>query len=416
MATEKAKSARPWLVLAGGDFAYKGIMAIYWVLLARQMGTDDLGVLALANAIAMPAYAILDAGLTTHLIKDYSDTGGLMPRHRGRVRKRLSLALLLPLPLAGLAWILGGGFTAGLATILMCLAYCSDFSGQIMLAPARSASRMEPDAAVRMIQSVGAVILSVALLANGLNSPVWIALASTVSYGFAIYPPLRIWRRSHGWSSFSEDIQPESREEMAITQGTIALTAFSRLDSLLVQALLGSVALATYTVAFKLVEVARLLPGAVSRIVLSHSSEEGPEQYSLRKHLKTSIILGAVGALGLIVAGPFLLGLLFGDKYMDLAGPTIRIIGLSIIPFSVMISACMYAVGSGRAGVMRKVMIEGVIVLVAAMVALGELFDLEGAAIGMLIAQVFVAARFWPFLSLRLANPSIEDTPVAKLD
>jgi hypothetical protein len=39
-------------------------------------------------------------------------------------------------------------------------------------------------------------------------------------------------------------------------------------------------------------------------------------------------------------------------------------------------------------------MVEGVLVLVLSMALMAEMFDLEGAAIGMLTAQVWVALRF----------------------
>jgi O-antigen/teichoic acid export membrane protein len=380
--------------LAGGDFAYKGIMAAYWILLARKLSTDQLGVIALANAIGMPAYAILDAGLTTHLIKDYSDARGLVPHHRERVRRRMKIALVLPIPLAGLGWILGGTPVAALATLLISFAYCSDFGGQVMLAPARALTRMEPDAVVRVIQSVGTVVFSVVLIVGGNTNPAWIAAASTLAYLLAMIPAVRIWRGSHGWADFTEDDQPDDPETKSITQGTIAMTAFGRLDSLLVQALLGSAALASYTVAFKLIEVARLLPGALSRIVLAHSSSQGPEEYSLRSHLRTAIMLGALGTVVLVLAGPLLIGILFGDQYVDLAGPTIRIIGFSTIPFAVMSAAAMYAVGSGNAKVLRRVMLEGLVVLIVAMAGLAELFGLEGAALGMLVGQSYVGIRF----------------------
>jgi O-antigen/teichoic acid export membrane protein len=352
----------------------------------------------LANAIGLPAYAILDAGLTTHLIKDYSDARGVAPHHRERVRRRMKIALVLPIPLAGLGWILAGTPAAALATLLISYAYCSDFTGQVMLAPARALTRMEPDAVVRVVQSVGTVVFSMMLIIGGITEPAWIAAASTLAYVLAMIPAARIWRGSHGWAEFTEDDQPDDPETKSITQGTIAMTAFGRLDSLLVQALLGSAALASYTVAFKLIEVARLLPGALSRIVLAHSSSEGPEVYSLRSHLRTGIMLGAVGTVILVVVGPLLIGILFGDQYVDLAGPTIRIIGFSTIPFALMSATAMYAVGSGNAKVLRRVMVEGLVVLIVSMTALAEVWGLEGAATGMLIGQSYVGIRFAGFV------------------
>lgn len=393
---DRLRNARPWLVLAGGDFIYKGVMAVYWVLLARKMSIDNLGILALANAIGLPAFVIIDAGLNAILVRDYSETGGLPAAHRRRVNQRLVLSLGLLVPLAGLGYLLGGSAEAALATGLMAFAYFCDFGGQLMLAPARAATKMEPDALVRSIQAFGAVGITIVFIAFGKVSPDWIAFASAIAYAAAMLPAWRIWRASRGWGV------PERAEENtlpgdtgAISQGIVLMSAFGRADSILVQVILGPAALATYTVAYKLLEVARLIPGAVSRIVLARASDAASESYDLKNHLRLSIGLSLIGTAVIILAGPQLIGLLFGADYRGLATTPVRILGLSIVPFAVTTIGSMYVIGTGRGDNLRRVAVESLGVLLVSVIVLAEAFGLAGAAWGMLISQVYAAVRFF---------------------
>lgn len=404
--------ARPWLVLAGGDFVYKGVMAIYWVLLARVMSVHGLGVVALANAIAMPAYVIVDAGLTQMLVRDYSGSGGLLLAHRQRVKRRAQLGLFMVLPLAALGLLLGGEASVALAVGLMSLAYFFDFGGQLMLAPSRAEAVMEPDAMVRFIQAFGTVLVTVILIKAELTSPAWIVLASTLAYGVALFPAIRVWRRSRQWAAQQAD--PEPIETRTVTAGTILMTVFGRADSLIVQAVLGSAALAAYTVAYKLIEVARLVPGALARVVLAHSSageakmnpdaeelgDELPGElaelpgYDPRDHLRTSVTLSALGTLALVVLGPALIGLFFGSDYENASGEVIRIMALSLIPFAIVTIGSTYTVGSGQAGLYWRIALESLVVMLILVPALALLFDLNGAAAGMLVSYLYSAIRF----------------------
>lgn len=377
-------------------------MAVYWVLLARKMSVDNLGILALANAIGMPAFIIIDAGLNAILVRDYSESGGLPTVHRQRVRRRLTLSLGLLLPLAGLGFLLGGSGEAALATGLMALAYFCDFGGQLMLAPARAATRMEPDAMVRSIQAFGAVALTVVFIVAGRVSPSWIALASTIAYAAALIPAWWVWRRSAKWSHpEAETLIRLPADAAAVSHGTMLMSAFGRADSILVQAVLGSAALAVYTVAYKLLEVARLIPGAVSRIVLARSSDIESSGYDLRGHLRISIALSVVGSVVIVLAGPLLIGLLFGAEYREPATTPVRILGLSIVPFAVLTVGGMYAIGTGNGRRYRRIAIENLIVLLVAVTVLAEAFGLAGAATGMFLSQIYAAVRFASLLPFR---------------
>ncbi len=395
---KRLSSARPWLVLAGGDFVYKGIMAVYWVLLARKMSIDGLGIVALANAIAMPAFIIIDAGLNTILVRDYSESGGLPKAHRARVTQRVTLSVLLLAPLAGLGFLLDGSLEAALATGFMAIAYFCDFTGQLMLAPTRAMSKMEPDAAVRTIQAVGTVFVTLVFIYFSKISPSWIAFASTVAYAVAMYPAWRVWRRSRKWSTHPASAHVESTDEAAVSHGTVLMSAFGRADSILVQIVLGPAALASYTVAYKLLEVARLLPAALSRIVLARSSDSNSASYHPRRHLLVSLGLALAGTLAIVVLGPSLLGILFGDEYRELAAVPAQIMGLSIVPFAIVTAGTMYAIGTGNGRTYRRIAIESLLILLVTVTVLAEAFGLEGAAVGMLLSQVYSAIRFWSIM------------------
>lgn len=393
-------SAPPWLVLAGGDFVYKGVMAVYWVLLARAMSVDGLGVIALANAIALPAFVIIDAGLNAILVRDYEEVGGLPSSHRRTVRRRIALALALLSPLAGLGYILTGSVEAAAATGLMSAAYFCDFFGQFLLAPSRAATKMEPDAMVRLVQAAGTVSISLVFIDAGWLTPVWIALASTLAYMIAIAPAWRVWRGSRRWSQEVAEGHRNTADEGAVSQATVLMSAFGRADSILVQIVLGPAALAAYTVAYKLLEVARLLPGAVSRIILAHSSGAESDTYEPWRHLKVSLLLSLPGSIGIVALGPIAIGVLFGADYEESAALPAQILGLSIIPYALVVTGTMYAIGSGRGRQYRGIAVESLFVLLVTVVPLAELAGLKGAALGALISQTYSAMRFWSVIRL----------------
>jgi O-antigen/teichoic acid export membrane protein len=414
---------------------YKGIMAIYWVLLARVMSVDGLGVIALANAIAMPAYVIVDAGLTAILVRDYSESNGLLRSHARRVKTRLAFGLFLVLPLSGAGYLLGDHEAAAGAVAMMSLAYFFDFTGQLMLAPSRSAAVMEPDATVRFIQAFGTVAATLLLIKADLISPGWIAAASTVAYAIAILPAARVWRRSRRWSDHPKPGSEARAETTPVTIGTILMTIFSRADSLIVQGILGPAALASYTVAYKLLEVARLVPGALARIVLAHASAsdggdrgavpEGitteelsteipavsqvnvdaasgsPGSYDPRRLLRTSMVMSGFATLFTVLLGPIVIGVLFGADYKETSTETMRVMGLSLVPFAVVTVGSMYAVGSGQATVYARIALEALVVMVILVPALALLFGLTGAAIGMLLSYTFASLRFWKVMQIR---------------
>lgn len=394
-------SARPWLVLAGGDFVYKGIMAVYWVLLARKMSIDGLGIVALANAIAMPAFIIIDAGLNTILVRDYSESGGLPDAHRRRVTRRVSLSLLLLAPLAGLGFLLGGSAEAALATGFMSIAYFCDFTGQLMLAPTRAVAKMEPDAAVRTIQAVGTVVVTLLFIYLGNVSPSWIAFASTVAYAAAMIPAWNVWRRSHRWATHPATAPAVAGDEAAVSQATVLMSAFGRADSILVQIVLGPAALAAYTVAYKLLEVARLLPAALSRIVLARASDANAASYDPRRHLNLSLGLSLAGTVLIVALGPLMIGVLFGQEYRSLAAAPSQIMGASIVPYAIVTAGTMYAIGTANGTSYRRIAIESLAVLLVTVTALAEAFGLEGAAVGMLLSQVYAAIRFRSLMGFR---------------
>jgi hypothetical protein len=46
----------------GGDLLYRGLAAVFWLVLARALEVTSLGDVALATALSTPALQMLDGG------------------------------------------------------------------------------------------------------------------------------------------------------------------------------------------------------------------------------------------------------------------------------------------------------------------------------------------------------------------
>jgi O-antigen/teichoic acid export membrane protein len=211
----------------------------------------------------------------------------------------------------------------------------------------------------RLITAIaGIFILSLrgSLLAFGLVNLLCVAL-------FAIFSLVLL--REHGWLGRAREVAdyrnliqhwPAARYllQQALPLGiAIFLSiAYTRIAILLLQHLLGEVAVAQFSAATRLVEPAQIIPASLMAAVfpaftlaLGHRPQQA-RALGLRATLLLAF-LGSGVAVTLWLLAPWLLPLLYGKSYMD-SMAVLRVLGLAILPAFINYSLTHYLIARGQ--------------------------------------------------------------------
>jgi O-antigen/teichoic acid export membrane protein len=396
---EAPRRTPPWLLLAGGDLAYKALMAMYWVAASRTLPKADVGSLALGTAIGVPVFLIIDAGFNQLLVREYRycpDGHGLPRSLQGAYqgRMRAAVAGMVVVGVASIALADGPGAILAVGFIAGC--YWADLLTQMWLAPARARLDMVPDAAVRAIQGGVPLVALLALHAAGALTPVTAAVTSVAAYLAAGALAYRQWRSGGQFSQPDlEALAPGSGHEF--NAAFVVRTAYTRADAILVQALAGPVALANYTAAAKLVEAARVVPGSIGKAVLaglSASSSDGPASGRLPTQVSTSLVTSALAAGALAVAGPWAVGVMFGVSYADGADSAIRVLAASLLVTGFTVPTVGVFLATKRSAVVVRGAVFALLATIGSGIPLTLTFGITGTAVAVVVGESLGAGVF----------------------
>lgn len=392
-ATSGTSAARLAVVhLLSGQVAYRALAAVFWVVLARATIPSEVGEFAVANSIAVLIFVGLDAGLNQYLVREFHPGSGF-PLHIRKVIRWRSALVVIGCASAGIGTsLLVPSTTASRTGLLVSSGYALDFLCQAWLAPDRAMLELRPDRLMKLVQGSGS--LAAILVINAL----WTVDAVTASAGvlcayvLAAAHPLSRWRLQHRWAE-DEIGTPPSREiwrSAAAFAATGMLTAFyTRIDDVFVQISRGSIVVASYTLAYKIIETARLPSWAITRVLLADTSD-GDESAKWRGRtgvsVRISIVLSAVAALACSTVGPFLTEALYGHRY-EAAGSVLRILAVSILfsGFTGPAQGFLLGIGEERAAARATVLTAAV--AIAGLAVLTPTFGAQGAAWAVVGAQ-----------------------------
>jgi O-antigen/teichoic acid export membrane protein len=130
--------------------------------------------------------------------------------------------------------------------------------------------------------------------------------------------------------------------------------AYTRLAILLLQALLGEVAVAHFSAAARLVEPAQIVPASLMAAVFpafTLALRQTPQE-ARRMGMRATLLLFLLGigvAATFWLLAPWLIVLLYGNAYADSVG-VLRILSLSILPVFINYSLTHYLVARGQQG------------------------------------------------------------------
>ncbi len=377
------------------------------MLLSRTLPRESVGEIAFANAVAVPLAVVLDAGLVQLLIREFRTSsdgvlGGLPPTLRRTLRIRYAAFLGFILVVGGSSWAFGESEQRLLIGLAIGVSYAADATTQVWLTPARAALNMRPDFALRAGQGIGVLAATGGAFAVfGANAGV-----AAVAYGgvfvLSAIATAPLWLRSHRWLTDSEirldrhQGQVHDRRQFGVI--AVMTTAYSRADAIVIQLVLGSGALAVYTVAFKLVEAARIAPGAISRALMARVTSAGrAEHVSWPAEITVSALVGLLSSLALFGIGPGVLAGLFGTDYARAGTDTLRLLGITTlgIGFTAPLTALLLSYGYSTQ--VRTWTLLTLLVTLASIVPLTRTHGIEGAALAVLLGEltsIFLFSRW----------------------
>lgn len=396
------------LVLASAATA--GLGSVFWVMAARLYTPDELGVGAAAVTTLTLVAGIGHLGWKNALVRFMGD-----PR-----LKRRSL-------------LVHAYRTAGIATALLATAF-------ILTQPLWS-SDLAPlrEGAAPVLFVVGAVGWVIFTLQDnalvGLHRAHWLPVENTAFalLKILLLAPMALWnpvlgvflawalaaipvdavvnvvvlRNLHDDGGQSEDFRDIRRFAVADWTGGLAeLLAVSAMP-LLVLALLGTDSNAFYHIGFTVAHLMWLVVENLCDALVAHgaaSRDSGP-QLVRKTVMMISVIAGPMLVI-MLVAAPLVLSI-FGAEYAQEASSTLRVLSVSVIPFSVLQLALSWARINNRRRAMLTINIATYVLVVALAIPFMLWWGVVGVALAWVVAMTCVAVAVGGLLLRNAASATV---------
>jgi O-antigen/teichoic acid export membrane protein len=174
--------------------------------------------------------------------------------------------------------------------------------------------------------------------------------------------------------------------------GSLAERLQFRSDAFIVNAVLGVRATGIYSVTTGLAETLWYVPNALGVVMFSRAVDRTADSARVAAVLaRTSIAITALLAIPVGVLGPHLVRFVYGPAFAD-AGVALRYILPGVVAYAAVAVLARYITGRGRPGRTTAIMITGLIINVAANLALVPRLGIDGAAISSSISYGLTAA------------------------
>lgn len=326
-----------WLMFA--TTAQKAISFVTFIVIARLVDVAVTGEYFFAVSITSIFVTIADLGLTPVLIREMAanETRGRAAFARAMVAKAILLPLTAGLAI-GYAWLIGVRgevFTAVIISALFVMA--ADATSVMWYGAIRGRRELRYEAAGMFLGQImtAAIGISAAYLGFGVVGLVWgLAAASLWNVGWSVYQVRRLglWPKGASQWSWLE----LARMAAPFAMAGIFVKIYSYVDSQIINAVHGAVAVGQYAVAYKLtyalqfmpmVFVAALYPG------LSHAAEHDKGAIpGIMKGSQRLMLIAAVPMTALLSAlSSRLIYLLYGARYAG-SIPTLLVLPWVLIP------------------------------------------------------------------------------------
>lgn len=236
---------------------------------------------------------------------------------------------------------------------------------------------------------------------------------ATLAYLWPTFP-LFLWMLIRLWRLYRPTWQALGSPLKRLTQygvrsyGVELLAYLSpNIDRILVVGLVAPAALGLFVVASSLAQMLNVFQAAVSAVLFPKASGRSlQEVMSLTERAaKGSLAMTVLAAIGLTLFGPWVLGLLYGQEFLD-AVPVFRLLLVAVVLNGTDQVLCQALMAVDRPGSVTLVQGGGIVLSVPLLLMLVPLYGLEGAGLAMLISAairfVLVFVSFPLILKTRL--------------
>lgn len=251
---------------------------------------------------------------------------------------------------------------------------------------------------------VCAILLLVVLGAAAVEGFVHAALgAGVLAMLVGLWLCFRSTRRLAGAGPSSADLGPIVRYGLTVHLGSMMAMLSSRLDMMLISLLLAAADLGLYAVAVALASPIVMISSTLTPLAFPKVSNQAllaGKAEVLGRYLRLGLAMGLAAGLCLMVAGPWLLELLFGQAFLPAVTPFRLLLAASVLgALRALLGAGLKA--GGQPGLVNRVDLLALALAAIAMPILLLRFGLPGAA-GSLILVNAVAAVHSAVLVRRL--------------
>jgi O-antigen/teichoic acid export membrane protein len=398
------------LGLMAGRVASMGLGFLAWLVAARLFAPDEVGLASGAVAAMMFCVQLALIGIGSAVI-------ALFPRHRDDPEALLNTSLL---SVALVAILMGGAFLVlarGVfreldtvaATPVLALAFIAMtlFGAVNVLMDNLSVAIRRGDQVLTRNVAFGLVTIGfpLALSRVGPAYGTWVILLAWTLAGLAACTigAFQVHRTLPGFRPRIELRLPLARRLVGVGLPNWALTMTERgpalLMPVLVTELISPTTNAFWYAAWMMAWVVMIIPISVGQTLFAEAAREPDRAGAATRHgLLTSLGLGVLAAAGMALLARFALGLL-GSAYADAGVGALRVLVVTVVPFSLIQAYYALCRAGGRLG---EATAAGAIfgaAAVAAALAAGLANGLTAMAAGWLIVQCLAGG--WAALRLR---------------
>jgi O-antigen/teichoic acid export membrane protein len=379
------------------DLASKLALAVLYIVMARQLGTEGFGVFSFAFSLAVLVTTLANFGEDKLLVRSIARDGAALNRTfadtlalQGSIGLGALVITEALLPFTGVAE------TTQIVVALLGLAIVLDVLTSTHLAIFQAREKMALIPAVIVPQRLGVAVVGTYALFRGVDvigvaiiylvgSLLALPLAIALLRNEVARPPMRL--RVKHWPRLLVAALP-------IGMATAFATILFRVDMVMLRGYESAHAVGAYAGAYRLFEMTLFLSAGVGASALPAFSRMGADLPALRALLRKTLLLVLVPSVPLaIIAAAFpeeLLHLAYGGGY-DSAADALRLLAPAVVLYPISFLCGYMLVAQGH--VRPLVTVYGIVAAenVALNLVLIPAFSLQGAALGTTISEALAA-------------------------
>ena len=323
-------------------------------MLPRYLGPENVGQFRLASSIWLIAGSFIIFGTDKTVTLQVA-------RREDEIARIAASAAWLRMAL----WVVAGGAIAVALTVLqvdrtlaiLCaivgFGHLGRMIGSVGLRSLEGLEQFGYLARVTTAMSVGSAVgVALAIVLDVGLYPMAVLLVA----GFFITGSLQLWFLSRltplGWRSSREQVLATAKRGLPYLLGTVALTAYREVDTIIMAGLVDREQIGWYSTADQLFGTAVMLPTVVMATMLPvfarvHASDPSRARIMAEQTYRTLLLVGLPSGIGLFLISDRLAVLLFGRQFVE-TGPVLAGFGLALVAVSLNILVGRYALAIGR--------------------------------------------------------------------